>query len=301
MTQPVIPKFSTTITPKFATATEFIVNLIKQRSRSLLTATSSSFTFAPVNTTQITTPTDVVAQIAAPTINIINNSTKVNDSDLLLMVEAVITQLNQHVAPAWLTAPWNIVLNQPETIGYPIVIFDDSDSAGALGYHTESPSGKVWGRVFVNPILNNGGTILLGSLSVSAVLSHEVIEAYCNPNVNLWADTFTGTMIAREAADPVEDDFYDITTKSGAKVSVSNFVTPMWFDPQSADGSKFDHMTKLTKPFTMSSGGYVVTMNKKTGIVKNVFGSIDAETQHALRQAKHPAARSSRILVTAKK
>lgn len=287
MTQPVIPKFSTTVTPKFASPTDFIVNLIRQRFSSI-TPSTPLFT-APV--TQIS----ISAQITAPTINIINNSTKVNDADLMLMTEAIIIQMNQHVAPSWLRGSWNIVVNQTDSLGYPIVIFDNPDQAGALGYHTESPDGKVWGRVFVNPILSNGGAILSGELSVSAVLSHEVIEAYCNPNVNLWADTFTNTMIAYEAADPVENDFYDVTTKSGTKVAVSNFVTPLWFDPQAATDSKFDYMSKLTSPFMMSSGGYIVTMNKKTGAVKNVFGSIEAEEKHTRRQDPHPAARSARI------
>ena len=53
-------------------------------------------------------------------------------------------------------------------------------------------------------------------------------------------------------------------------------------------------MGKVSKPFTMSKGGYMVTLNPRTGQVKNVFGSVEAEQMHAGRQDPHPAARSAR-------
>ena len=231
---------------------------------------------------------------SAPTINIINKSTILKDADFQLMVEACKLQLAQHVAPMWLKGGWNVVVNQADNVGYPIVILDNPDHAGALGYHTESPNGKVWGRVFVRPVVEAKGTMLTGALSVSAVLSHEVIEAYCDPNVNLWADRNNGTMIAYEACDPVENDSYDMTTSKGAKVAVSNFVLPAWFDAQAAVDAKFDFMAKLTKPFSMSKGGYLVVMNTRTGKVTNIFGSVKGELMHGARQVPHPASRSAR-------
>jgi hypothetical protein len=210
-------------------------------------------------------------------------------------VEACKTQLVQHVAPLWQKGTWDIVSGQPENVGIPIVILDNPDQAGALGYHTESPGGKMWGRVFVRPVLASKGTMLSGAMSVSAVLSHEVIEAFCDPNVNLWAQRGDGQLIAYEACDPVENDSYEVTISSGAKVSVSNFVLPTWFDALAPGDVKFDYMSKLKAPFAMSKGGYIVIMNPKTGSVKNVFGSEEAEALHAARQGgPHPAARSTR-------
>lgn len=240
----------------------------------------------------VRTPNVVDAKI--PTINVINKSPALKDADLQLMVEACQIQLDQHVAPMWLRGAWKIVVNQPEaTGGYPIVIMDNPDQAGALGYHTETPDGKIWGRVFVNPIIKGGGSMLHGSLAVSTVLSHEVIEAYCDPNVNLWADRGDDVLIAYEACDPVENDSYEVTTKSGAKVSVSNFVLPDWFDAQSSS-TKFDFMAKLDKPYTMSKGGYLVTLNLKSQKIANIYGSLDAKDVHAARQDPHPASRSAR-------
>jgi len=235
-----------------------------------------------------------VVDVVVPTINIIDRSTLLADADFQLMVEACKVQLEKHVAPMWLRGSWNIVVNQPEEVGYPIVIVDDPAQAGALGYHTKSPCGKVWGRVFVRPVIDGKGEMLKGPLSVSAVLSHEVIEAYCDPDVNLWADRGDGFLIAYEACDPVENDVYEIETKNGTKVSVSNFVLPAWFDSLAPEGSKLDFMAKLSKPFTMSEGGYLVMRHPKTGEIKNIFGSHVAETMHAARQLPHPASRSSR-------
>lgn len=230
-----------------------------------------------------------------PIINIIDKSTLLNDSDHSLMVEACKIQLEKHVAPLWNKGPWKIVEDQPETVGFPIVILDNPDQAGVLGYHTKSPNGKVWARVFVNPISSKGGSMLNGSLSVSAVLSHEVIESYCNPDINIWARRPDGIFVAHEACDPVENNSYDIITSNGTKVSVSNFILPSWFDPYPSPGSRFDYMNLLSRPFTMSKKGYIITLDSKTGNLKNVFGSKKAEELHNLRQDPHPAARSNRM------
>ena len=114
-----------------------------------------------------------------------------------------------------------------------------------------------------------------------------------------WEEQVDDELLAElEACDPVEDDVYDITTKSGVKVSVSNFVLPAWFDPRAPEGAKLDFMAKLTKPFTTSTGGYFVMRHPKTGETKNIYGSSNAASMHAMRQAPHPAARSTRKIST---
>lgn len=231
-----------------------------------------------------------------PTINIVDRSTMLQDSDFMAMVEAVKIQFEKHVAPFWMKGAWNIVVNQPESVGFPIVILDDPDQAGMLGYHTESPNGKVWARVFVKAVMSRKGSMLSGPLSVSVVLSHEVMEAFCNPNVNLWAKSGDGKLIAYEVADPVENDCYDIQISDGRNVSVSNFVLPAWFDPCPLPDSKFDYMGNVKKSFTMSKGGYMVMMDMRTGQIKNVFGSKIAKSLHEQRQEPHVAARSNRMI-----
>jgi hypothetical protein len=48
-------------------------------------------------------------------------------------------------------------------------------------------------------------------------------------------------------------------------IEMSNFVHPSWFEPfKHPPGTKFDHLGLLTKPFSMTKGGYVI-LKKKEG------------------------------------
>jgi hypothetical protein len=61
---------------------------------------------------------------------------------------------------------------------------------------------------------------------------------------------------------------------------MSNFVHPSWFEPfKHPRGTKFDHLGLLTKPFSMTKGGYVIV--KKKGKVTEVFGSKAKEKRFA--------------------
>jgi hypothetical protein len=73
----------------------------------------------------------------------------------------------------------------------PLIVFDDPDQAGVLGWHTVSPDGRPYGRAFWKVIEANYGTIIEGALSLSVTLSHEALEMVGDPYVNWWADTET--------------------------------------------------------------------------------------------------------------
>lgn len=237
------------------------------------------------------------------TIAVINKSTLISDAEGLLMTKACQYQMTYHAARLLGRSGWKLVYvpsaGTAPAGAFPIVILDDSDQANALGYHTEDPNGQIWGRVFAKPVLSNGGTSLRGALSVSAVLSHEVLETFVDRSVNYWADTMDGKhMIALEVADPVENDAYDVKIKdaSGVKISVavSNFVSDAWFDPQAASTSRRDWMKTTPAPLKMSSGGYIVVLNYTTGRVSEVFGSKEAQEMHEMKKPAHSAARTSR-------
>jgi hypothetical protein len=68
-------------------------------------------------------------------------------------------------------------------------------------------------------------------------------------------------------SDPVEEDTFPVDG-----IEMSNFVHPAWFEPfKHPPGTKFDHLGLLKRPFSMTKGGYMITM--KAGKVKEVFGS----------------------------
>src|SRR5215469_10773978 len=129
-------------------------------------------------------------------INVVNKSTVVTDDDVKVMVRAVAHQLR-----------------------------DDAAQQDALGWHTENQGEVIFGRVFARPVLSNGGDALTKPLSVATVLSHEVLETFCDPYCNLWADNGSGTAYALEVADPVESDSYPVAVPGRGEVTVSNFVT----------------------------------------------------------------------------
>lgn len=227
-----------------------------------------------------------------------NHSTRVTDADVALMVRAVAHQVRYDVAPAWGSKTASVVFLPTGAAvpagSYAIGVYDNADQADALGYHSEESDGTVYGKVFASPVLDNGGTVLEGELSVSAVLSHEVLETFVDPHIQLWASDGGDSLYAYEACDAVEDGAYTVHLDHGRHpVSVSNFVLPAYFDAQAPAGTKVDHLGQLTKPFEISKGGYAVkiTLGQDTK-VGQVFGERFPEWKKDSK--RHPLARLAR-------
>lgn len=203
------------------------------------------------------------------------------------MTRACASQVQKHAAPAWGQLPIPVVYAATEKDAPPgawvIAVLDNADQADALGWHTESEGDLIFGRVFAAPVLDHGGRVLSGSLSVSAVLSHEVLETLVDPHVNLWADDQNGSAYALEIGDPVESDSYEITVAGVGAVTVSNFVTPHWFDPQAGKEEKFDWLGKVDAPFQMTKGGYVVV--RREGKQQQQFGATYPDWRRAAKLA----------------
>jgi hypothetical protein len=142
--------------------------------------------------------------------------------------------------------------------------------------------------VFVSPVLDHGGTALTGGLSVSAVLSHEVCEWFGDRFVNLWADDGRGTEYAVELCDPVEQDSYEI-----AGVAVSNFVTKRYFDRLCPKGMQVDYLNKLTAPYSMTKGGYLLV--RRAGKIEQKLGDTYPAWKRATKE--FPAARTAKRLL----
>jgi hypothetical protein len=200
------------------------------------------------------------------TIAIINKSTLCSNADVALWARACAKQLRYHVAPAYQQHAIPVIYYPDVTHmppgAWPIYVLDDPDVAGALGYHDLDPHGNPYGRVFARPSLDH-------NITVSSVLSHEVVEAFADPDINLWAvNLHTGQFFAYEAADPVENDGYTITV-SGHPITVSNFVLPAWYNALDTDGP-YDYLGTVHAPYTMSKGGYCIVA--APGKESQIFG-----------------------------
>lgn len=226
-------------------------------------------------------------------IAVVNRSARVNNTDALTMTDACAYQLRNHVAPLWrIAAPMCKFFPDASKIpasAYVVAIVDQPDVDGALGYHTELSNGSVDAFIFVNPVLDNGGSVMTGpadQVTVSSVLSHELMEMLVDPTASLWADgpqRAEGMSYALEVADPVESDSYSINSH-GVQVNVSNFVSPAWFDVVTTR-TRFDYLNKLKAPFTMTPGGYMIVRNAP-GSEASVFGAAMPTWKVALKKAK---------------
>lgn len=204
-------------------------------------------------------------------IAVINQSTLVTDAEINTMCKAIQVQLDLHVLPAWdmKNATIQFYANAAQVPGYAWVVsmLDNSTQAGALGYHSLD-NDKVDAFIFAAPVLQNGGAVMVYTPSnpsqylVSATLSHEVCEMIGDRYANGFSygpQGSSGNLYCQELCDPVEDGTYAIPM-DGYQVGVSNFVFPSWFNPEAtmALNAPFDYMKKLTAPFTMTAGGYII-------------------------------------------
>lgn len=223
------------------------------------------------------------------------HATSVTYEEAAVWTIAIAKQLREEVAPAWDRLPPSIVLEKGETPrdpgAYPIVIFDDADQPGALGYHDVGPDGRPYGKVFARTTAENGG-------NVSTTLSHEAIEMFLDPDCTLWALGTDGRLHAVEGCDACEADEYSVTV-GDETVKVSNFLLPAYFSASQMRGSRFDFMGRLSAPSpAKTSGGYSIDADignegqSFATAVRAAFDELFASWKRSGKQ--HPASRTSR-------
>ncbi len=194
-------------------------------------------------------PINVGVSGAGPVIAIINATTVLNDSQVAPVVQALQVAISRDFGPIWNV---NASLVQIPRNGHPpagawwMVLMDNSDMQGALGYHYDlTPEDLPIGKVFVKTCLEDGEPW-------ETCLGHELYEALIDPYINLTAQADDGVFYAYEVADAVEAQVYTINN-----VPMTNFVTPLWFQSSAPSGSKYDFLGNLKHPFELAAGGYI--------------------------------------------
>ncbi|HVT78921.1 MAG TPA: hypothetical protein VHD87_17905, partial [Acidimicrobiales bacterium] len=196
-------------------------------------------------------------------IAVINQSTVVSDDDVAAAVPALQKQVHDDFAPAWgadatvAFAPQN---KKPPAGAWWLVILDDSDQAGALGYHDLTNDGLPLSKVFAKSDQQYG-------FRWTVTTSHEMLEMLADPDINLTVFVQTsntaGTLYAREVCDACEADALGYEVDG---VLLSDFVYPAWFESfRKAKSTKFDHKGHLTKPFELATGGYIGAFDISAG------------------------------------
>ena len=197
--------------------------------------------------------------MSLPIIAITNACSCLSDAQIAAAIPALQRQVSEDFK-----ALWNVDCSlaflpgdQPLVRGWwQIVLSDDPDQAGALGYHELTSAGAPLGKVFAGLDIESGS-------SWTATLSHELLEMLADPWINLCAEGTNGTVYALEVCDAVEADNlgYEID-----EVLVSDFITPSWFEPTEADCVDFKR--RISKAFELGEGGYVSTLIPGKGWVQ---------------------------------
>ena len=206
---------------------------------------------------------------AAPTlpgavddIAFINESTVVSDDDARKMMEALQIQADRDFKPIWGQSTQLTYIQKgcknPKNMAW-LALMDDTDQAGALGYHDLTNEGLPLGKVFAKTDMQYGE-------EVSVTASHELLEMLADPYISYTMLTGQGATVigyAWEVCDACEDSRFAYEING---IKVSDFVYPAWFQVWRKEGStKFDHMSKITKPLQLIEGGYIGVWTPATG------------------------------------
>jgi len=196
-------------------------------------------------------------------IAVINASTVLTDAQVQSVVPALQTQVHRDFAPLWGTdADLTFVPKgaSPAPGAWWLVVLDNSDQAGALGYHDVTDEGMPLGKVFAASDLQAGD-----KWTVTA--SHELLEMLADPAINLTVfvqpTANTGTLYAYEVCDACEADQYGYEING---TMVSDFVLPAWFETFRAAGSTaFDYGKHINGPLQLLAGGYIGVFDVTSG------------------------------------
>lgn len=185
-------------------------------------------------------------------------------------------------------------------------------SAGILAYHSISGN-TPYGNVYCSTVLSYRGTVLYSNNTsiptIAQALCHEIFELLVDPVCNSWADNGT-VAYAYEPCDPVESNLNQYVVSSGSNilawnsvqgkflstpvtstpVTLSDWILPAWFNIQGS--GPYNHLKTLTKPFTLSRGGYAIILTPKsqTSLTAITFG------EHVLPEKQKAILAKGRVL-----
>lgn len=185
-----------------------------------------------------------------PVIAVTNESTVLTDEQIIAIIPAL-----RHQVSFDFSAFWNkdctltfLPKGQPLTNGWwQLVIVDDPDQAGALGYHELTSDGYPLGKIFARLDIQS-------DVSWTVTVSHELLEMLGDPYCTWCAKGSDGKIYSMECGDPVEADSLGYRIDG---VLVSDFITPAWFSP--ANFTRVDFKGHIGKPFEIAEGGYAQT------------------------------------------
>lgn len=190
-----------------------------------------------------------------------------SDKEIQTAIRAINRQISEDFAPYWnisgtlrlegSSTPQPDKRNLRDMRGDAVLyIWDESDVPNALGYHASNFRGIPYGFVFIDIAsdLDESWTV---------TLSHEALELLGDQQANLLVqgthpeDSNHTVYHWHEMCDAVQRESYIIDG-----ITVSNFILPLYFTPNTEEGSRNDflghvHQGKTLKSFGVNPGGYI--------------------------------------------
>jgi hypothetical protein len=194
---------------------------------------------------------------------LINASTVLTNDDVEAALPALQTQVHRDFAPAWgIDADLTFVAkgHQSPSGSWWLAILDNSDQAGALGYHDVTADGPPLGKVFAGTDKQYGYNWVITT-------SHELLEMLGDPEIDLTVfvekNARSGELYAYEVCDACEADQFGYAING---TMVSDFVYPSWFESfRKQKSTQFDHGNKIDAPFKLLPGGYIGVYDVRRG------------------------------------
>lgn len=183
---------------------------------------------------------------------LVNRSTVLEDPAVESIAAALHKQVIQDLRHYWAVDALVYFSPEDQAIApdtWVIVMQDELDVAGALGYHDLTDRDVPTSLIGAKLDLANG-------YSPSVTASHELCEMLVDPWVSSAWQVGKTTFVATEVCDPCEADTYGyrIDDGHGTKVLVSDFITPHWF--QAGSPGPWDFTGHHQAPLTLLPGGY---------------------------------------------
>ena len=225
--------------------------------------------------------------MALPVIAITNESTVLTDDQVRAVLPALSKQVTNDFRAYWGVDASLVFLPKGEALTdgwWQIVILDDPDQAGALGYHELSSVGSPLGKIFARLDLQAGS-------SWTVTLSHELLEMLGDPEIDTCKQAADGKFYALEVSDAVEADNLGYQIDN---VLVSDFVTPRWFNDQ-VECDRYSFKQNVTKPLELAPGGYIsVFDNGQWSQLTEQALLASGREMAAAAQTVHPGSRRDR-------
>lgn len=182
-------------------------------------------------------------------VGLVSRSKSLNSAELMRTAAALQKQVTRDYAPIWhvrATVSAFAALKDVPNGYWPVIVMDDIHSKDAAGYHQDR-HGQPYALVEMSD-------------TWSLTASHETLEMLTDPFGNRLVSGRSPKKgqgrveFLVEVGDPCEDIAFAYTVNG---ITVSDFITPNFFDPVTAPSTRYSFQGAITRPREVLKGGYL--------------------------------------------